>query len=379
MPPEKPGLKDRLQQKLEAVRRRCPFVDHVVRMHQHYGLVHGSILAGAVTYFGFLSFFPILALGFAVIGYVAVAYPDAEDSLVTAIQQIFPNIVTTDGAGNTISIQQIANAKAAAGLIGLAGLLYSGLGWLSGLRDALTAAFELPPSEKRNLVVGKGIDLIVLMILGLVMIVSVGMSGAVKGLASTIIDWLGVPGLLGGPLIYLIGVSLGVAASTLLLFVMYRLLAGPKLPARALWQGAFLGAVGFEVLKYIVVNILGGIGGSAFAPLAIAITLVVWINYFSRLVMYGASWAMTSPLRGVGSDELDVEEAKGAPARPKHRAAVPTLAGDGVAPAGPDRVVVRDEEPDDSEHLGGRIDPGSVIIGVAAGALAGAVAARRHQ
>ena len=59
---------------------------------------------------------------------------------------------------------------------------------------------------------------------------------------------------------------------------------------------ALLGAIGFELLKIIVVSILGGVGGSAFAPLAIAVTLLIWINYFSRLVFIGASWAVTSPL-----------------------------------------------------------------------------------
>ena len=77
---------------------------------------------------------------------------------------------------------------------------------------------------------------------------------------------------------------------------MFRLLGTPDLDAKPLWQGAFVAAAGFEALKLIVVNILGAVGGSPFAPLAIAITLMVWINYFSRLVMYGASWAMTSEL-----------------------------------------------------------------------------------
>jgi hypothetical protein len=62
-----------------------------------------------------------------------------------------------------------------------------------------------------------------------------------------------------------------------------------------MWRGALFAAVGFELLKLIVVNILGHVGGTSFAPLALAVTLLVWINYFSRLVMYGASWAMTAP------------------------------------------------------------------------------------
>src|SRR5687768_18418387 len=75
------------------VRERRPFVDHLVRMVEHYGNVNGSALAAAVTYFAFLSFFPILALSFAVIGLVSKAYPNADEDLVTAINGVLPNII----------------------------------------------------------------------------------------------------------------------------------------------------------------------------------------------------------------------------------------------------------------------------------------------
>ena len=49
-------------------RARWPVVDHAVRAWEHYTRVGGSGLAGAVTYYAFLSFFPILALAFFVVG-----------------------------------------------------------------------------------------------------------------------------------------------------------------------------------------------------------------------------------------------------------------------------------------------------------------------
>src|SRR6059058_5001763 len=100
------GVLGRAKGTLAAVRRHSRLVDHALDMVSHYGNVQGNVLAGAVTYFGFLSFFPLLALSFAVVGYIARWFPNAEDSLVTAIQQIFPGIVTVDGAGNTISMNQ---------------------------------------------------------------------------------------------------------------------------------------------------------------------------------------------------------------------------------------------------------------------------------
>ena len=59
-------------------------------MVQHYGTVNGNAQAGAVTYFGFLSFFPILALGFFVVGLLAQVYPDLKDQMVAEINNLLP-------------------------------------------------------------------------------------------------------------------------------------------------------------------------------------------------------------------------------------------------------------------------------------------------
>ncbi len=360
MAEESQGFADRVKARIQTLRERHPMLDHLLKMNTHYGNVQGSVLAGAVTYFGFLSFFPILAIGFAVVGYVSIAYPGAKDSLVTAIQQVLPGIVSAHGGSGTISISDIERAKAAAGIIGFVGLLYSGLGWLSGLRTALQDTFRVPRYRQGNFIVGKLTDLLVLGILGVVMIVSVGLAGAVKGWAGTILGWVGLDGSpIGKPLIWAVGIVLGLAASTLLFFVMYKLLGRPTLPAKPLLQGAFLGAFGFELLKLVVVNVLGGVGGSPFAPLAIAITLIVWINYFSRLVLYGASWAMTSTLSGATStSRVDLSEAAVAVAdRADARARLPVLPGLATAEAVPQ----------------GRFDAGSALFGAVAGAVVAAL------
>jgi membrane protein len=104
----------------------------------------------------------------------------------------------------------------------------------------------------------------------------------------------------------MVDVLLSVAAGTLLFFAMFRLLANPDLPSGTLWRGALLAAGGFELLTTIVVTVLGGVGGTPFAPLAVAVTLAIWINYFSRLVLLGAAWAWTadqSELRSHSPDE----------------------------------------------------------------------------
>ena len=84
------SLKERLTRRLAREREKRPAADHILRTQEHYSETKASQWAGAVTYFGFLSVFPVLAIAFFVVGYVSRIFPNADDSLVTAIESIRP-------------------------------------------------------------------------------------------------------------------------------------------------------------------------------------------------------------------------------------------------------------------------------------------------
>ena len=282
-----------VKQRLAQARERRPLLDHVLRMQEHYGSVKAGQQAGAVTYFGFLSFFPILALSFFVVGVVSNIYPDANANLRAAIEQVLPGLVGS-GSGQ-LSLDDIRGFSGLAGLVGLAGVLYSGLSWVSALRDALTVVFETPQAEAPSFVKGKLRDLATLALIGLVLIVSVAVTGFVKGFSTNVLDWIGLSTQLSW-LVTIIVVVLGLVANMVLFFAMFRLLAEPHVPKRSLWSGALLGALGFEVLKQLSSLLLASTKGQpAFQAFGIALILLVWINYFSRLVLYAAAWAQSSP------------------------------------------------------------------------------------
>jgi membrane protein len=288
-----PSLKDRVTERVAEVRQRRPVVDHAIRTQEQYGAVNASQQAGAVTYFGFLSVFPILALAFFAVGYVAKVFPDAQDNLESAIRSMFPGII---GNGkNQLQISDIRHSAGTVGIIGLVGVLYSGLGWLSALRGALVAVFALPKPEQPGLVTGKLRDLLTLVIIGTVLLVAVAVTGLVSGFSHDLLGWLGLSTALGW-LVQVLTVVIGLAANALLFFTMFRLLAAPDLPARSLWSGAALGAVGFEVLKQLSTLLIKSTQGQpAFQVFGLALILVVWINYFSRIVLYAAAWAWSTP------------------------------------------------------------------------------------
>ncbi len=352
------SLKERVQAPVDEVRQRRPFIDHLVRTVQHYGEVKGSQQAGAVTYFGFLSFFPILALGFAVVGLMASGGPNAEADLVDAIEGVLPGIVTTDP--NDTSAIQISDIESAApGIlsIGLPILLYSSLGWLSAMRDALLVVFQTPARERPNFVIGKVRDLASLVIIGVTLVVSVAIAGLVTGFSREILEWVSLEDSTpAGWLLGALTVVVGLAANALLFFALFRFLAAPDVPKRSLWSGALLGAVGFEVLKQLSVYLLASTEEQpAFQAFGIALILLVWINYFSQLVLVAAAWAYTAPyarlVREIGHERQSERDAQAGPA-------------DAVAAGGAPRRTAADErlQPGAAFALGGATTLGLVAL-----------------
>src|SRR6476646_9607138 len=123
------SLKERLTSTVTRLRERYPWLDHTIRTFKHYGAVNGNGQAGAVTYFGFLSFFPILALGFFVVGLIAQLYPDIKPQMIAELNALLPGVIGNDPG--QISLKTIESYSGRVGLIGLLVLLYAGLGWLS--------------------------------------------------------------------------------------------------------------------------------------------------------------------------------------------------------------------------------------------------------
>ena len=306
-----PSVKERLHE----ARHDHPALDHVLLMNDHYGKTKGGQQAGAVTYFAFLSFFPVLALAFFAVGIIADVYPDARTDVTSAIDSILPGIV---GSGESqISIDDVQDFSGLAGVVGLLGVLYAGLGWVSALRQALVAVFETPQGEQPSFVKGKLTDLLALVVVGLVLVVAVAVAGFVAGFSEDLLELIGLGSELSW-LVRLLAIVLGLGANAVLFFALFKLLAEPEAPTRSLWSGALLGAVGFEVLKQLSGLLLASTKGQpAFQAFGIALILVVWINYFSRLVLYAASWAHTT--------REAIKERRGVPVDPVQGPVTPDL------------------------------------------------------
>ncbi|GAB7006086.1 inner membrane protein YhjD [Nocardioides sp. AN3] len=317
------------QQRLDALRARWPVVDHAVRTQEHYDTVEAGQQAGAVTYFGFLSVFPILALAVFAVSWLARIYDNAQEALTSAINQVLPGLVGP-GEGQ-ISVEDVQRFTGLAGLLGLIGVLYAGLGWLRATRRSLQVVFGIPPADRPGFLTANLRDLLALVAIGSTLFLSVIVASAITGFSSDLVDYLGLGGGTAWALDALTRV-ISWAIDTVLFFLLFRLVGRPHVPDRSLWAAAVLGGAAFEVLKAISFVLLHFVQGSpAFTAFGSALILLVWINYFAKVVLYAASWAHTSPA-------ARAERARTATAPPVQGPRTPSLAlvdGHGVAHASP--------------------------------------------
>lgn len=278
---------------LDRQRAQRPWLDHVLRAAKQYQDNHGDYYAAGITYFSVLSLFPVLMIGFAAAGFVLAGNPQ----LLTDIQdQIAENVPGSMGEQISDLVEAAVASRGTVGVIGLAGALYAGLGWMANLREALTAQWNMK-APKGSFLGTKLSDLFAMLGLFAALTVSFALTALSEGnVARTILEWLkldGVPGM--GVLLRLVSILVALTATwALYTWVIARL---PRMPVtlRSAARAGLIAAVFFEVFKQISTVYLKGVtsgpAGAVFGPI---IGLLVFAFFVSRFVLFATAWAATT-------------------------------------------------------------------------------------
>lgn len=273
-------------------REQRAWLDHLVRAGTAYSERYGNQHAAAITYFSVLSLIPLLMIGFSVAAFVLAGNTVLLGEIKQAITESAPS-----GLGTVINdvVDEAIKSRSAVGVIGLLAALYSGLGWMSNLRDALTAQWG-QENKQRPFVSTTLKDLVALVGLGLALGVSFGLSAAGSGLASWLLGLVGLDDDAWALfLLRLATIVLSLAANWLVFLWVIARLPREKVSARSAVRGAAAAAVGFEILKQVFTIYLAMVSdsptGAAFGPL---IGLLLFANFVSRFLLFITAWAATA-------------------------------------------------------------------------------------
>ncbi|MQA83325.1 MAG: YihY/virulence factor BrkB family protein [Streptosporangiales bacterium] len=284
------AVKERGETLLRRARARSQPLDHLVRAYVRYDERRGDRLAAAVTFFGFLSFFPLLALGFAVAGYAVVVYPEARTQLLDAVRGLLPGIT------EQLDVGALASARAGAGLFALVGLLIAGIGWIDALRESLHEIWLKDPKADGNFVTKKLMAVAVLIVLGLCLIASVAVSSLATSATALALRLAGLAGSVAAAwVLKIFAVAVVLLFDVLIFLMLFCRLSGSRAPWRQVYRGAVLGAVGFEVLKLVGTYYVPLVAANpVYGAFGLTIGLLVWINLVTRFTVFAAAWTATA-------------------------------------------------------------------------------------
>jgi membrane protein len=209
----KDGVVQRLRARAEQVRERHEWVDHLARASQRYFRERGNHFAAAMTFFTILTAVPLLMVAFAAASYVLWFNPGL-------LADLEHNIAATVPAGLSESLNPIIETaidqRNSVATIGLLGALYSGVWWMSNLREAVSAQWALPaphPAALKRLF----FDLRELIGLGAALAASLALTVLGSDLTETVLRTLGAPDdERTRILLRVLGVILGITANWLI-------------------------------------------------------------------------------------------------------------------------------------------------------------------
>ena len=293
-----------MKHRLEKLGERHRWLGIALRVQERYTELNGNHLASAITLAGFISLFPLLLVAMAVIGFFSHQSVDLASDVVSRLG--------LTGEAATIVTETIDGAEQSrkvASVVGVAGLLWSGLGLVAAIQYGLNSVWQVQGRGMRDKLSG----LAWLAGAAVLFLASFALTAVVRFIP------------LLAPLSILVGVAVGVG---LWLWTM-KVLPNHSVGWKSLLPGAIFGAVGLEVLKVagsIWVPQAVASSSALYGSLGVVFAVLAWLLFFGRLVVYAAVVNVVQWEKGHGTVTVDLE----VPKMPGEVPVEATRAGEGV-------------------------------------------------
>ena len=226
------GITDTLHA-LDHRQQQSPRLGFIAAVVKKFGDDQAGQLAALIAYYGFVSLFPLLLVLVTVLGFVLEGDPRTQSSVLHSTLGQFPII------GDQLQ-RNIHSLKGSPGalLIGVAGLLFGGLGIVGVTQNAFQQVWHIPRKHRPNFLSWRLRGLGLLAVLGVLLVVSTVTAGYVSAQTAGAIAVLG-------------GVLLALVFNLLLFFAAFKFLGPEEIPTRDLIPGVIFAAVLWQILQHL--------------------------------------------------------------------------------------------------------------------------------
>lgn len=268
------GMRDALA-RLDRYQRRRPWLGFPLAVVDKFIEDRGPLLAGMITYYGFLSLFPLLLVLSTTLRLVLHDHPEVADALLDTALARFPVV----GAEVTASVHPLEGSAVVLG-VGVVLALYGGLGFTTTVAHAFDQLWAVPVHQRPHPLVARVRGMLLLVLLG----VGLGVTAALSALTVLPAAVVGaVAPVLPRPVA---GLS-ALAVNTGLFLVAFRAFTVRPLTFRQVAPGALVAALAWQVLELGVLRYAGEELTGAdplYGVFGLVLALLGWI-YLEALVV----------------------------------------------------------------------------------------------
>jgi membrane protein len=237
-----------LVERIDHLQRRHPAAGFPIAVVYKYVDDSGPFLAALITYYAFVSLFPLLLLSSTILGTVLSGNPELQqrllDSALSQLPVVGQQLGEPEGlSGGTLGV-----------VIGVLGALYGGLGVAQAVQHAMNTAWNVPRNNRPNPFLARGRSLLLLATAGV----------AVLGTTTLSTLGTGSAGSLGLVVRALVLVASVVVNAVIFVFA-FRLATSRRLTVRDVLPGALTAAVLWQLLQTFGVTYVSRVMHSASA------------------------------------------------------------------------------------------------------------------
>ncbi len=263
----------------------------LARAAKAYGKDKCSAFAAAIAYYALLSIFPLTVFAVTIGGYALRNDPGAQERMIDALLEHLPLDEQSGRADLEGALAAVTAGRAGLGLLGLAGVAYSASALFGAMRTALNVVFRVERS--RPLVQGKLLDLGMVLGLGLLVLASLVITGAIALLQRFSQQIFGDFSVLADVLFGLAYFIFPLAASLPIFLIAYKVVPHADLSWRHALPGAVLAAAGWEVLKIGFSRYIANFGNydAVYGTLGFVIVFLFFAYLSAQIVLFGAEFS----------------------------------------------------------------------------------------
>ena len=230
----------------------------------------GGNLAAVVTYYAFLSLFPLLLVMVTILGFVLQGNESAADAVEKSVLSQFPVI------GDYIKVNALTGHVGAL-IIGLVISLWGGLGITNAIQNAFDQVWAVPRKDRPDFLQWRLKGLLLIVSLGGLFIVATVASGLITGLGGT---WVKVGGIV-----------ISLLVNFALFLCAFRFMTSATIGTSCLWIGVVTAS-----LLWVILQLVGGIyinhvyrhASSVYSQFALVIALLIWLRLGAQVTLYAA-------------------------------------------------------------------------------------------